>query len=337
MEDDYTEYREALAPGMRIQIGIPLSGGGVFRDWGVISESGGDELQVQISRDVLPANVRVDVGFILDVSVRLGKDSYTCSGIVTDRLGSRVLLIRLFGRFTLSERRQFFRADMALKVRYDIVDESSRREVEQDWEVRKEREQMKFQGYDDFVIAAQMARFQPAKPIAWQDLLRAQLNLGGGGICLRMPTTARPDQLVNLELYLPLTPPRLVHAVGQVIHIKPPLPQRDGSSRYDVGMEFLLLDERDRDLIFRQISAVQISHLRKVADKRDVDELEEAPPAPLTRKQIATRAAWTLLFLFFAFLLGRYLITYSQAPPENEIQKTYEQSIRKYRHLDKNP
>ncbi|QXE87297.1 DUF5634 family protein [Geomonas nitrogeniifigens] len=337
MEDEYSEYRALLAPGMRIEIGIPLAGGGVFRDWGVISESGGDLLQMQISRDVLPANVRVDVGFILDVSIRLGKDSYTCSGIVTDRLGARILLIRLFGRFTLSERRQFFRADMALKVRYDIVDESSRKEVEQDWEVRKEREQMKFQGYDDFVIAAQMARFQPAKPIAWQDLLRAQLNLGGGGICLRMPMTARPEQLVNLELYLPLDPPRLVHAVGQVIHMKPPLTLRDGSSRYDVGMEFLFLDERDRDLIFKQISSVQIAHLRKVADKRELEEHEETQSAHLTRKQVITRLAWTLLFLLLAFLAGRYLISYSKAPPENEIQKTYEESIRKYRHLDKNP
>lgn len=336
MADDYSEYRELLAAGMRVEIGIPLSGGGVFRDWGVISESEEDRLQVQISRDVLPANVRVDIGFILDVSIWLGKESYTCSGIVTDKLGGRVLQIRLFGRFTLSERRQFFRTDMVLRVRYDVVDDSSRKEVEMDWEVRKEREQMKFQGYDDFVIAAHMARFKPEKPIAWQDLLRAQLNLGGGGICLRLPSSARPDQLVNLELHLPFDPPRLVHAVGQVIHVKPPLVQRDGSNRYDVGMQFLFLDERDRDLVFKQISTVQIAHLRKIADKREV-EVGETPWVPLTRRQILVRALWGLLFLLLAYALARYLISYSQAPHENEIQKTYEQSIRKYRHLDKQP
>lgn len=336
MADDYSEYRELLAAGMRVEIGIPLSGGGVFRDWGVISESEEDRLQVQISRDVLPANVRVDIGFILDVSIWLGKDSYTCSGIVTDKLVGRMLQIRLFGRFTLSERRQFFRTDMVLRVRYDIVDDSSRKEVELDWEVRKEREQMKSQGYDDFVIAAQMARFKPERPIAWQDLLRAQLNLGGGGICLRLPSSARPDQLVNLELHLPFDPPRLVHAVGQVIHVKPPLVQRDGSNRYDVGMQFLFLDERDRDLVFKQISTVQIAHLRKIADKREV-EVGETPRVPLTRRQILVRALWGLLFLLLAYALARYLISYSQAPHESEIQKTYEQSIRKYRHLDRQP
>lgn len=336
MADDYSEYREVLAPGLRIEIGIPLSGGGVFRDWGVISESREDHLLVQITRDVLPANVRVDIGFILDVSVWRGKDSYTCSGIVTEKLGGRVLGIRLFGSFTLRERRQFFRTDMVLRVRYDIVDESSRKEVQRDWELRKEREQMKFQGYDDFVIAAQMARFKPEKPIVWQDLLRAQLNLGGGGICLRLPITARPEQLVNLELHLPFDPPRLVHAVGQVIHVKPPLTLRDGSNRYDVGMQFAFLDERDRDLVFKQISSVQINYLRKVADKREV-ELSEVVRPPLTRRQILLRGAWVLLFLVLAYALARYLVSYSQSPSENQIQKTYEESIRKYRHLDKQP
>ncbi|WP_136523518.1 PilZ-like domain-containing protein [Geomonas ferrireducens] len=334
MNDEYAEYRDALASGMRIEIGIPLSGGGVFRDWGVISESGGDMLLVQISRDVLPSNVRVDIGFILDVCVWRGKDSYTCNGIVTDKLGARVLQIRLFGSFTLRERRQFFRTDMALRVRYDIADESSRKEVERDWEVRKEREQMKFQGYDEFVIAAHMARFAPAKPINWCDLLRAQLNLGGGGICLRMPVTARPDQLLNLELHLPLDPPRLVHAVGQVVHVKPPMTLRDGSSRYDVGMQFLFLDERDRDLIFKQISSVQIAHMRKVADKREMDEIPDTPRAPLSRRQIIARCGWTLLFLILIWAAARYLIAYSKAPSDNQIEKTYEQSIRKYRHLD---
>ena len=73
-EDYYASYREHLRQGMRIEIGIPLFGGGVFRDWAIIVESRADELQAQISRDMLPANVRVDIGFILDVSVWIKKE-----------------------------------------------------------------------------------------------------------------------------------------------------------------------------------------------------------------------------------------------------------------------
>lgn len=335
MEDEYSDYREYLSPGVRIEIGIPLSGGGVFRDWAIISEASRDQLVAQISRDVLPAEVRFDVGFILDVSIWVSSDIYTCSGIVTEKLGGRVLSIRLFGRFTLRERRQFFRIDLGMRVKYDIVDESGRKQAERDWEVRKEHEQMKFQGYDDFVIAAQMARFKPARPVDWQDILRAQMNLGGGGICLRLPQKLQPDQLLNLELHVPLTPPRVVHAVAQVIHVKPPRVLKDGSSRYDVGMHFIHLDERDRDLIFKQISTTQMEHLRKLADRRDLEE--ELPPAimPLTRRQIVVRTLWSAFLLVLVYALVSYFISYSKAPRSNPIQKTYEKSIRKYRHLDK--
>lgn len=335
MEDEYSDYREYLSPGARIEIGIPLSGGGVFRDWAIISEASRDQLVAQISRDVLPAEVRFDVGFILDVSIWVSSDIYTCSGIVTEKLGGRVLSIRLFGRFTLRERRQFFRIDLGMRVKYDIVDESGRKQAEMDWEVRKEYEQMKFQGYDDFVIAAQMARFKPARPVDWHDILRAQMNLGGGGICLRLPQKLQPDQLLNLELHVPLTPPRVVHAVAQVIHVKPPRVLKDGSSRYDVGMHFIHLDERDRDLIFKQISTTQMEHLRKLADRRDLEE--ELPPVimPLTRRQIVVRALWSAFFLVLVYALVSYFISYSKAPRSNPIQKTYEKSIRKYRHLDK--
>lgn len=335
MEDEYSDYREYLTPGARIEIGIPLSGGGVFRDWAIISEASRDQLVAQISRDVLPAEVRFDVGFILDVSIWVGNDIHTCSGIVTEKLGGRILRIRLFGSFTLRERRQFFRIDLGMRVKYDIVDESGLKQAERDWEVRKEHEQMKFQGYDDFVIAAQMARFKPARPIDWQDILRAQMNLGGGGICLRLPQKLQPDQLLNLELHIPLTPPRVVHAVAQVIHVKPPRVLKDGSSRYDVGMHFIYLDERDRDLIFKQISTAQMEHLRKVADRRDLDVEHPRAIMPLTRRQIVVRTLWSAFFLVLAYALVSYFISYSKAPRSNPIQKTYEKSIRKYRHLDK--
>jgi len=336
MEDEYSEYRRHLGEGMRIEIGIPLSEGGVFRDWAIISEGRQDQLLAQISRDVLPANVRFDVGFIVDVSIWVENDVYTCSGIVTEKLGGRVLRIRLFGNFTLRERRQFFRIDQSMRIKYSIVDESSRKEVERDWELRKDHEHMKFQGYDDFVIAAQMARFKPAKPVDWKEMLWTHMNIGGGGICLRLPQSVQPDQLVNLEIHLPLTPPRQIQAVTQVIHVLPPRVLKDGSSRYDAGMRFIFLDERDRDLIFKQISVTQIAHLRKLADRRELEGLEQ-PPAVIrmTRRQIFLRALWVLLFLVISYFVVRYFISYRQAPPSNEIQKTYERAIRKYRHMDK--
>jgi len=334
-QDYYAGYREQLREGMRVEIGIPLSGGGVFRDWAIINESAEDELLVQISRDVLPANVRVEVGSLLDVSIWRQKDVYTCSGIVTERLGgARVLRIRLFGTFNLRERRQFFRISLNLRVRYALVRDGNRDDVERDWVRRKDVEHMKFQGYDEIVIAAQKARHAPAIQLDWQELLWVEVNLGGGGIRVGVPEPVHTEQLVNLEIHLPLTPPRQIQAVAQIVHVKLPKGQIGVGAVYKAGMQFLFLDERDCDLVFRQISVTQIDHLRTIADKRI--EMAEPKPSegsePVRWRQVVSRVLWALLFLIAATYLVNYFMHYRETAPPNEIQQTYEKAIKQYRH-----
>jgi hypothetical protein len=334
MQDDYyAAYREHLRKGMRLEVGIPLLGGGVFRDWAIIMEAVSDDLLVQISRDVLPANVRVDVGFILDVSIWIKKEVYTCSGIVTERHGGRVLRIRLFGAFTLRERRQFFRIELNLRLRYSLLANPNKRDVERDWEQRRDLEHMKFQGYDQFVIAAQKARYTPSIALEWHDILWSEVNLGGGGICIRLPEPVQAEHLLNLEIHLPLKPPRQIQTVAEVIHVMAPKMRMDGVQYFTAGVRFLYLDERDRDLIFRHISVTQIAHLRKLADMREIDVSElNREPEPLSWRQLVPRALWALFFMILCFYLVRYLIHYQEIGSPNPIQKTYERAIREYRH-----
>ncbi|HJV34246.1 PilZ-like domain-containing protein [Geomonas sp.] len=329
-EDDYGEYRHYLQEGMRIEVGIPLSGGDVFRDWAVVAESAGDELLAQISRDVLPANVRVDLGFILDVSIWINKEAYTCSGIVTEKRGGRVLRIRLFGRFTPRERRQFFRINLELKVSYAFTSDASRADLERDWAHRKEHEQMKFQGYDAYVIAAHHARYQPAVKLQWQELAGSEVNLGGGGILLSIPEPVGPEEWLALEISLPLTPRRLVHAVARVIHVRP-VTQR-GEERIRVGLQFVLLDERDRDLLFRHISVTQIALLRKASELRELPEPAGGPAKTQKSREMLRLALLTLLLLILAVILARCLIRHRQAGSPNEIGETYQRALKQYRH-----
>jgi hypothetical protein len=334
-DEHHEEYREYLREGARIEIGIPLAGGGIFRDWAIIRESAGDELLAQISRDVLPANVRVDEGFILDVSVWVKKDVYTCSGIVTEQVGEgKVLRIRLFGDFTLRERRQFFRSYLALNLRYCFIQESNRDNIRSDWERRKSLEQMRFQGYDDFVIAGQKARYTPTTTLEWHDLASTEVNLGGGGICINLPQPVQPEELVALELQIPLTPPRRVQAVAAVIHATPAT--RKGETVYRAGLQFLFLDERDCDLIFRHISVTQLAYLRKMAEKRDIDL---PAPTALTeqarRQRLVREIVWGVVASLLASYLIWFVIQYQKHGSPNEIGQTYEKAIRQYRHEEK--
>jgi hypothetical protein len=335
-EDYYAAQREHLRKGMRIEVGIPLLGGGVFRDWAVIVSAQDDEILGQISRDVLPANVRVDVGFILDVSIWVKKEVYTCSGIVVERHGGRVLRIRLFGAFTLRERRQFFRIALNLRLRYALPTNQDLRAIERDWAHRRDLEHMKFQGYDNVVIAAQQARYFPSVPLEWHNILWTEVNLGGGGICIRMPEPVHPEKLLTLEIHLPLQPPRQIQAVAEVIHVMAPQAGKNGVPYFSAGLRFVHLDERDRDLVFRHISVTQIEHLRKKAEMREVEVLEQAAaPLPRSWQQVLPRFLWALFFLILTFYLVKGLLHYREAGSPNEIGKTYERAIRQYRHNEK--
>jgi hypothetical protein len=333
-KDNYEIFRPYLQPEKRIEVGIPLTGGGVFRDWAIISESDGDFLLAQISRDVLPANVRIDIGFLLDVSVTIKEDVFTCSGVVTEKFGPRVLRIQLFGEFNLRERRRFFRLELNLKIKYALVTDESRMEVENDWERRRDLEHLKFQGFDEFALAVERARFRPPRERDWRVMLRSEVNLGGGGIGIRLPESVYADQLICLEIHLPMNPPREIPAVAQVMMVKPP-EQRGRRVVHEAGMQFICLDDKDRELIFRHISVAQIAHLRETADRRDNSLIERHEFTKADRiRLLLLRTLWTLLALTLVFYLVKYAIEYESGPPANEIQKTYEKAIRQYRHQE---
>jgi hypothetical protein len=328
--DSYEEYRNYLRVDARIEIGIPLSGGGIFRDWATIRESAGDEILAQISRDVLPADVRIDEGAILDVSICIKKEVYTCSGIVTEKVREgAVLRIRIFGSFTLRERRQFFRSYLPMKLRYAVLERRDLEDVRSDWERRKDLEQMRFQGYDDFVIAGQKARYTSSIALEWRELPGSEVNLGGGGICIMLPQAVQPEEMVALEIHLPVTPPRQVQAIAEVIHASARTVQ--GAEKWRAGLQFLFLDERDRDLIFRHISVTQIAYLRKMAHTRGTDLLEPTVVTEQARRgRLVRQVVWSLVASLVACYLVWFLVQYQKDTP-NEIGQTYEKALRKYR------
>jgi hypothetical protein len=332
--DEYEAFRPYLQLEMRLEIGIPLLGGGVFRDWAIIIESSENKLLVEISRDVLPANVRLEVGFILDVCITIKEEAYTCGGIVVEKLGARMLWIQLFGVFNLRERRQYFRLDINLRIKYALVTTESWNEVESDWQRRRDLERLKFQGFDEFALAAERARYAPAVQRQWREMLRSEVNLGGGGIGIRLPEPVIRDQLICLVVHLPLNPPREIQAVAQVLVLKPP-EQRGRRMVYEAGMQFVLLDDKDRELIFQHLSVSQIEFLRETANRRDIPVVEPREQSKAERRRLVLlRSVWTVILLLLAVSLVRYLVSYDRNHPSDEIQKTYEKAIRQYRHQD---
>src|SRR5262249_1813918 len=133
-------------------------------------------------------------------------------------------------------------------------------------------EQLKFlEGVSSYLqspyIVSKWAHLKPAGPaLAWVESMAEPVTISGGGMRLLLPMKLFPDDKLNLELHLPLAPSRVVHLVAEVVHVMEPVRRADASEQfYPTGMRFVHLEERDRDLIIRFISAEQLEQLRKLS------------------------------------------------------------------------
>ena len=335
MAHKFPEYEPFFHKGLRIEIGIPQADGDVFRDWAVVKEYREDTILVQLSRDYLPMNVRVNVSTILDANVWINQDVYTCPSIVTEKRNDRNLRIRLFGRLTPKERRHFFRFEATFRFRFTEPDDRIRGEVEAEWKKRRDLEYMKFGGYDEIVIAARQAEFQASRDeLVWHESLENPVVLSGGGIGFRLDKKLPPETLLHMELHLPLSPPRVVHAVAEVVYAFELRRQMESGAAYKTGMHFILLEERDRDQIFRYISMLQLHRLREISENRPFKYPYDGMPAVrrgLDGKKVLRRALYTVLFLALLFYVGRYLVDYRDRGNPNEIKAIYEKAIKQYR------
>lgn|GEM_PF-1963525 len=336
MAHKFPEYEPFFHKGLRIEIGIPQADGDVFRDWAIVKEYREDTILVQLSRDYLPMNVRVDVSTILDANVWIKQEVYTCPCIVTERQSDRVLRIRLFGLLTLKERRHFFRLEANFRFRFTEPDKRIREEVETEWQKRRELESMKFGGYDEIVIAARQAEFHALRQeLVWHESLDNPAVLSGGGIGFKLEKRLAPETLLHMELHLPLSPPRVVHAVAEVVYsLEPRREVERGEAAYRTGMHFILMEERDRDHIFRYISMLQLIRLREISENRPFKYPYEGSLAAkrgVDGKTILRRALYTVIFLILLFFIGRFLIDYRDKGNPNEIKAIYERAIKQYR------
>ncbi|WP_243370009.1 PilZ-like domain-containing protein [Geotalea sp. SG265] len=335
MSKNFPEYLPFFSKGLRIEIGIPQPSGDIFRDWAIIREFHEDTILVQLSRDYLPADVKVEINSILDASIRIDQQIYTCTCIVTERQGERNLRIRLFGLLTLKERRQFFRLECTFNFRYTDPDQRLREEVAAEWQTWRELELMRLQGCDEYCVAARQAEQMAAQPgHIWHESRNFPVVLGGGGMGFKLDTRLKPESLLHMELYLPLSPPRTIRTVAEVAYVLDPVETLETSAvHYRTGFKFVHLEGRDRDDIFHYISQMQLLRLREISENRPFQSPyeKENEQKDMDWERVLLRILYVLVVIAICLWIGRKLMEYRQRGDTNEIKVIYEKSLKKYR------
>lgn len=362
---DMELYSRYFRARMKVGVGIPLPSAGVFRDWAIIHEIDEDLVTLQLSRDILPVEVSLHYGLILDLRGGPEDTGYSCRAIVVSEGDARLLLLRLIGEVVSDELREFYRIDAFLPIKYFVSREQNIDRLHTQWEERRfRRHQLEIERKDrpwtGMVLPAgselpnerhqeragtDEGKSGPGNAAAvtddsdeWDTIIPLAANISGGGLRIITHQGFEEGEYALLEIFLP-SPQRVIDVIGRIVFANRNYAAGSDHEYFNTGVQFVYLDERDRDAIVNYISTIQLKRIRQLRERylyRGNLEYGTQPAKGTTGfKKTLVTVVWVLAFLVLTVLLTDYFWHYAHEHPKGEIERIFEEGIRKYREQTK--
>ena len=358
---DMELYSRYFPVGGKVGVGIPLPNAGVFNDWALIHSIDEDLVSLQLSRDVLPVGVSLHYGQILELRGGSEENGYCCRAIVVSEGDSRELLLRLIGEIVSDELREFYRIDAFLPIKYFVSHEQNIDKLRTLWEERRaRRQQMEIEQKDhrwtsellpadagfhnplktdgDETVTDRSTRDEDVRN-SWDDVIPLAANISGGGLRIITHQGFENGEYALLEIFVP-SPQRVIDVIGRVVFANRNYFAGSDHDYFNTGVQFVYLDERDRDAIVSYISTIQLKRIRQLRERYlyrgSLDNNEQLNvSARYGFRNSMTLTISVLLFVLFVALLINYFWHYALEHPKGEIQRTFEDGIKKYREQQK--
>lgn len=367
---DFDQYLEHFPVGLKVNVGIPVPGGDTFHDWAIIHTIDEDLVSLQLSRDTLPAGVKLKVGTILDIRAGNEIEGYSCRSIIVTEGYQREVLLRLIGEIVSSELREFYRIDAFLPIKYFISTEQSEVRLRTVWKEKREarlaaeqeRKQLSKKPWERLQQAPETEELpseefgeevlwddtgegldQPDQVVddiqdhSWDDVIPLAANISGGGIRMLLHHKFENDTLVPIEIFLPCEPePQIIDAVCIVAFANENYAATRQFSRtsYNTGLKFKFIEERDRDAIVSYISNVQLKRIRLMREQylfRSGPNAEKPVTTPEQRVKLLIKTVLTIAIVVSALIgLIIYFKGYAENRPKNEIEILFEKGFSDY-------
>lgn len=349
---DLEQYSRYFSAGNKVGVGIPLPNAEVFRDWAIIHDIDEDLVSLQLSRDVLPASVTLQYGQILELRGGNDGSGYSCRAIIVSEGDASELLLRLIGEVVSDELREFYRIDAFLPIKYYVSSQQKIEILHQQWELRREhRRQMEFEakesGWNSSLLAKDatlpLERVQEGEgsehpgesaPDTWDTIIPLAANVSGGGLRLITHQNFENGEYVLLEILVP-APRRVVDVIARIIFANHNYAAGTEHEYYNTGMQFVYIDERDRDAIVTHIANIQLKRIRQLRERylfRTNDNQDESKG--LKALNFRTMLVWVaaaLIVVFVSATLVYYFWRYAHNHPKGEIELMFEEAVKKYR------
>jgi len=352
------QYSRYFSVGMKVGVSIPLPNASVFRDWAIVQDVDEDLIALQLSRDMLPAHVTLRYGQILELRCGGNNDNYCCRAMIVSESDARQLMLRLIGEIVSDDLREFYRIDAFLPIKYFVSREQNVERLRLDWEERRVyRLRQKNHSWSGKLPAADAQlpheRLQereeaetesseeskPTEPTAyepWNTIIPLAANISGGGLRLITHQGFEDGEYCLLEILVP-SPQRVVDVVARVVFANRNFAAGTDREYFNTGMQFLYIDERDRDAVVTYISTIQLMRNRQLLEEymfRDKGggrhQEKAADTSGVSVKRIAILVATAVTILLIAIMMFNFFWDYVHGHPKGEIEQTFEGGIRKY-------
>lgn len=349
--NDVEQYAAYFTHGLKITVCIPMDNNELFRDWAIVEALEENIITLKMSRDEFPVDVHLIAGIMLDL--RLGKEGmgFRCSGFFVEEVVAGEIRVHLTGEVGTSELREFFRIDAFIPFRYQFTEEQNLDVLIGTWRKRKQirladeaerrkvfnekhRERLyrtatgEFDAEDREQIVNKQQHVEEFNPIddTWDNVNARAINLSAGGFKFVTTDVIKIDDLVIIEMFIPATPPRIMESITRVVFKNNNYSLKDGKEYFNVALNFVLIDDRDRDAIVSHISHLESLRIRQkrqlpISDVKSVNK----------RVSPLKRGVWIAFLVVMVYFASLYFYDYSQRNGHNEIEDMFGNAVRKYR------
>ena len=343
-----SKYAEHFPKDLKITICLPMEANETFRDWAIVQELEADVLTLLLSRDQFPSAVILKYGDTFDV--RFGKEGaeQRCSVIFADKVGLGTIKVRLTGEVSTGELREFYRIDAFIPFRHEVPKEQNLNALIGKLRKRKrdrlateaarraafEEEQRllvlrtaagEFDAGDDEQPKKKDQKVAVFNPVdeSWDNVSAAALNLSGGGIKYVTSELFKAEDLVLMEIFIPSNPPRIADCIAKVVFKNINYSIKSDKLHYNVALNFVIIDDRDRDAIVTHIAHLELMRIRMKGSLPSIN----LDSGPRKRMSLLMKVVWALL----ALAVVLFIAWYSKNEVNNEIMDSFGNAVKQYR------
>ena len=326
--EDRSIYSRYLACDEEIVANIAIEDNRIHHQRCIINSISNDLVDLGFSGEEVPEWSLVNIGTPLELRGRVERGSFGCRAVVVDCNIAGHYLVRLIGSIYFGELREFQRIDVYLPVKYACAADQDLEAVTDSWLQRKA--ELKHSAKSR---SANNAWMDDSVSDNWDEIVPIVAQAGPEGLRIDIPERFPEGAYLDLEIYLPLDPPKVIAAAAEVTSFEEHSRHEDAPALFRTMVSFALIDHPDRDAINDYVSAVQVQHLGEICKDAQYQALYNRLSAQVDRKDpllIFKRVIATALFLLLGLLLYRYLSDYRQGHEKGLIERVFEDGIRHY-------